>query len=104
MAYGLLTTFRSMCAGVGGGRRHGMGSETRSVEHGKRVGSSRTFNITDQVALGVFPGFKQETCKVRWQQDNALGERRSREDAESVGSPTTQRNVVCVEASIVIGT
>ena len=57
----------------------GSASETRSVEHGKRVGSSRTFDITDQGALGVLPGFKQEACKVRWQQDNALGERRSRE-------------------------
>jgi len=30
-----------------------------------------------------------------------LSEWRSREDAESVGAPTTQRNVVCVQAGIV---
>jgi|AntAceMinimDraft_14_1070370.scaffolds.fasta_scaffold60411_4 hypothetical protein len=30
-----------------------------------------------------------------------LGERRSREDAKSVGASTTQRNVVCVQAWIV---
>jgi len=30
-----------------------------------------------------------------------LSERRSREDAESVGLPDTQRNVVCVQAGIV---
>ena len=78
--------------------------EPRSGEHGKRVGSSRTFGITDQGALGVLPGFKQEACKVRRQQDYALGERRRREDTKSVGSPTTQRNVVRGQAGIVIGT
>jgi len=47
---------RTQHAKPGGGRWHGMASETRSVEHGKRVGSSRTFDITDQVALGVLHG------------------------------------------------
>jgi len=38
---------------------------------------------------------------VRWQQNYALGERRRREDTKSVGSPTTQRNVVRGQAGIV---
>ena len=48
----------------------GSASETRSVEHGKRGGSSRTFATTGQGALGVLPGFKQEACKVRWKRDS----------------------------------
>jgi hypothetical protein len=42
-------------------------------------------DIANQLALGVLPGFKQEACKARWQQDRRAGV--ARED----GRPTTTR-------------
>ena len=41
----------------------GMDSETRSVEHGNRVGSSRTFDIANPAALGALPGSRRKRAK-----------------------------------------
>ncbi|MFW5871345.1 MAG: hypothetical protein ACOCVH_02545 [Verrucomicrobiota bacterium] len=64
-----------------------MESETQSVEHGERVGSSRTFGITDHVALGVHPAGPEFTPGRSSRMQDKCGARSVRLEASLLLTP-----------------